>query len=182
MTTRSSTAISRFPLTPFGFFGCAVFACTAVPLLAAPLSAQEPDPFGPLAVFQMADRQEWVMRASLSNGAILVGRVRNVDAVSAQLDEGRVRFADLVLLERGERDPGGLLRGAVIGGAVLGGLAALVLYVAPIGDEDRDEDDVLLGISAAAAAGALAGGLLGAWLSPPGMDWSPIWPGSAVDR
>lgn len=148
---------------------------------ATPLAAQDPDPFGPLAVFQMAHRQDWVLRASSGSGGAVVGRVLEVDATSARLEGGSVRFAELVLLERGERHSGGAVRGAVIGGAILGGLAALLLYVAPI-DDDLEEGEVVLGISAAAGVGALVGGVIGAARSRPGMHWIPIWPGHSVDR
>ena len=147
----------------------------------SPLAAQDPDPFGPLAVFQFAHRQEWVLRASSAEGGVVVGRVLEVGATGARLEGGSVRFDELTLLERGERHGGGTMRGAVIGGAILGGLAALLLYVAPI-DDDIEEGEVILGISSAAGIGALVGGAIGAALSRPGMHWIPIWPGHSVDR
>ena len=150
---------------------------------AAPLGGQEPAPFSPLAVFQMAERQEWLVRVWSAGGGSVVGRVLEADGASVRLEGGVVRLSDVTLVERGEPKASGAIRGAVIGGALLGGLAALLLYVVPIdGAEDMDEGEVLAGVSAGAGLGAIIGGLLGAAISPAATDWAPIWPGSSVDR
>ncbi|HUF11794.1 MAG TPA: hypothetical protein VMN78_01690 [Longimicrobiales bacterium] len=147
---------------------------------AAGVEAQEPNPFSPIAVFQMADRQDWLIRASLRGGEAVVGRVRDIDDVGARLEGGSVRFRDVALLERGERQGGGGKKGAVVGGAALGALTALLLFVGPTGAGSGG--DFLLGISAGVGVGAIVGGLIGAAVSPSETDWVPIWPGHSVDQ
>ena len=172
MKTRRTTPIAAL---------ARLLLCAAPLLVAAPLAAQEPDPFGPLAVFQLAERQDWLMRATLANGSEVVGRVREVDGAGARLEGGRVQYAELVLLERGERRGGGGVRGAFIGGAILGVLAAAVVSILP-GEGDLDGQDYLIAFSMGAGVGVVVGGLIGAALAPSYTHWSPVWPGDSVVR
>ena len=143
-------------------------------LLPTALSAQIDVPTSPHAVFQMAERQDWVLRVTTGNGATVEGRVREVSADGVRLEGGRVRHGDVTRIERGERAGGGGVRGALIGG-VVGGVAFSLLMFALPGEEIGDL--ALVGIPAIGAGlGALIGGLIGAAIDPAETEWRAVWP------
>jgi hypothetical protein len=164
----------------------AVVALLALLCGPTPAQAQRDTPSSPLAVFELADRQDWLLRTTLEDGGVVSGRVRDIDGTVVRLEGGRFDVADVASVERGERTGGGGTTGAWVGaGAITAGLILLVLAggVPPIGD---GPDGILetvaalgLAIASIAAIGAVVGGMIGAAMSPSETEWQPLWPADA---
>lgn len=149
------------------------FLAIAALLMVPPAAAAQLDrPTSPHAVFEMAERQDWVLRVTAVDGSTVEGRVREVDEASVRLEGGRVQLADAARVERGERVGGGGRRGAILG-AIGGGLAfAALLFTIPGGVGDG----ALLIPAIGAGLGAVVGGLMGAAFDPSEMEWRTVWP------
>ena len=143
--------------------------------------AQVAVPTSPYEVFRLADRQGWVLRVTAADGSHLDGRVREVGPETVRLERGRVRLAEVRLVERGERIGGGGRTGMWLGGAAGVGLLLLLLSQAPIENGEGSGAGALLAIGGAFGVGAVVGGLIGAGLDPGETEWRTIWPATADD-
>ena len=141
---------------------------------AAPLQAQSPT--SPTAVFEMADRQDWLLRVELENGQVVEGRVRDIQPDEVRLEGGRFRTADVIVIERGRREGSGAMRGALIGAGV--GVASMVLLLNAVPDAG---DDVGLIVAGGAFVGGVIGGVIGATFDPSETEWQPLWPAGDTD-
>ena len=143
-----------------------------------PANAQEEAHTSSLPVFEMADRQDWVLRVGLSNGTVVEGRVRDIDGTSVRLEGGRFDVADVETIERAERRSGGSGEGATVGAVLLAVGTLLFAFDGGFGSGGTSVPGVFLLLGMIAAIGAVVGGVMGAALEPSETEWLPVWPGA----
>lgn len=151
----------------------AAVALLAMFASATPVRAQLDTPTSPLPVFEMADRQDWVLRTTLADGTVVTGRVRDIDGTSVRLEGGRFDVADVVTIDRGERSGRGGAAGLGVGAAIVG---FGVLLVAALGLTPDDDDGLFLALVGLVGVAAVIGGLLTAAMNPSETEWLPVWP------
>ena len=74
----------------------------ALALLPSGAQAQLERPTTPSAVFQLADRQDWLLRVTSTSGAVVEGTVQSVSDDAVDLEGGRVAIASVARIERGD--------------------------------------------------------------------------------
>lgn len=136
--------------------------------------AQEPS-VSALAAFERSARDGDLVRVTTSAGLSFEGHVAEVGADAVLVDAARVPLVDVVRIERGDPSAGGARAGMLGGAVILGTLFVVVSYAV---SDDPDFEVSAAGPIALAGivAGGILGGLVGAELDPPRVDWREIWP------
>jgi hypothetical protein len=146
-------------------------------LVPSALAGQNDSPTSPLPVFELAERQEWVLRVTLARGGTVEGRVTEIVQDRIRLDGATFRAPDVAYVARRISTTGAARRGSIIGGFAGGAIAFFTLTY--LTDDDTDESTIIAGTLGGAAIGALLGAFIGSRVDRGHTEWLGLWPAGA---
>ena len=147
---------------------------------ATPVHAQLDTPTSPLPLFEMADRQDWVLRTTLADGHMVEGRVRDIDGTSIRLEGGRFDVADVASIDRAAHTSGAGSGGPGPGGvAVILGVLGLAAVHGLSADSDAHVNGIAIVLISIVAVAGVIGGLVAAVVNDTPTEWVPVWPAAS---